>query len=49
MEKLYSDIVCGNDEKYSHWLTPVYPKTQKVSAESAAVVPSSIAEPRPSN
>lgn len=26
VQKLYSDVVSGNDKQYGHWLTPVYPK-----------------------
>jgi branched-chain amino acid aminotransferase len=50
MERLYSEVVCGKEQKYSHWLTPVYPKIQdKRSPETASVVPLSMMDPRPSN
>ena len=50
MQKVYSEVVCGNEERYGHWLTPVYPKTrQKASPETSAAVPLPIADLRPSN
>jgi len=50
MQKLYSEVVCGNDERYGHWLTPVYPKTRhEASPEALAAVTLPIADPRPSN
>jgi len=50
MQKLYSEVVCGNEERYGHWLTPVYPKTRyKASPEALAAVSLPIADPRPSN
>ena len=40
IQRLYSEIVCGNDKRYDHWLTPVYPKTSpKPAAAGAAIVP----------
>jgi len=50
MQKLYSEVVCGNGDRYGHWLTPVYPTTRcKVSPEAPAAVPLPVADPRPSN
>jgi branched-chain amino acid aminotransferase len=50
MQKLYSEVVCGNEERYGHWLTPVYPKSRyKASPEALAAVSLPIADPRPSN
>jgi branched-chain amino acid aminotransferase len=50
MQRLYSDAVCGNEESYCHWLTPVYPKTRyKALLEAPATVALPIADPRPPN
>jgi branched-chain amino acid aminotransferase len=50
IQKLYSEVVCGNEKRYGHWLTPVYPKTRyKASPEALAAVSLPIADPRPSN
>jgi branched-chain amino acid aminotransferase len=50
MEKLYSEAVSGKEEKYAHWLTPVYPKPQhKATLDAAATAPLPIADSRPSN
>jgi len=40
IQKLYSEIVCGNDKRYDHWLTPVYPKVSpKPAAPGASIAP----------
>jgi capsular polysaccharide biosynthesis protein len=50
MQRLYSDAVCSNEERYGHWLTSVYPRTRyKTSLEVPAAVPLSMVDPRPSN
>lgn len=50
MQEVYSEVVSGNEEKYGHWLTPVYPKTRhKVSAEAPTAVSLPSADMRPSN
>lgn len=50
MQELYSEVVCGNDERYRHWLTPVYPKTRpRASAEASTSVSLSSADLGPSN
>jgi len=47
MQKLYSDAVCGNEERYHHWLTPVNPKARyKAVLEAPATVTSPTADPR---
>jgi branched-chain amino acid aminotransferase len=50
MQELYSEVVCGNEERYDNWLTPVYPKTRyRVTAEASTAAPLPRADPRPSN
>jgi len=50
MQELYSEVVCGNEERYSNWLTPVYPKTRyRVTGEASTAVPLPRGDPRPSN
>jgi branched-chain amino acid aminotransferase len=50
MQELYSEVIFGNDERYSNWLTPVYRKTrQRASAEAPTSVSLPRADMRPSN
>jgi branched-chain amino acid aminotransferase len=50
MQELYSEIVCGNDERYAHWLTPVYQKIQrKAPAEATKIASAHSAALRPTN
>jgi branched-chain amino acid aminotransferase len=50
MQGLYSEVVSGNDERYAHWLTPVYPKTQrKAPAEATTIASVHSAALRPTN
>lgn len=50
MRELYERIVCGNEERYGHWLTPVYPKTrQRAPVEASTSVSLPRANARPPN
>jgi branched-chain amino acid aminotransferase len=50
MQELYSEVVCGNDDRYSHWLTPVYPKIQhKAPTEATTIASAHSAALRPTN
>jgi branched-chain amino acid aminotransferase len=40
MQELYSEVVCGNNEKYAHWLTPVYPKVERKAPVEATTIAS---------
>jgi branched-chain amino acid aminotransferase len=50
VQELYSEVVSGNNERYAHWLTPVYPKIQrKPPAEATTIASVHSATLRPSN
>ncbi|HXZ97830.1 MAG TPA: branched-chain amino acid transaminase, partial [Candidatus Acidoferrum sp.] len=50
VQELYSEVVSGNNERYAHWLTPVYPKIQrKATAEVTTIASVHSAALRPSN
>lgn len=36
IQGLYSKVVCGNEKRYNHWLTPVYAKTQSKTPTAVA-------------
>jgi len=41
VRKLYSEVVSGNDERYHHWLTPVYSRGRSENSAAATAFASS--------